>query len=371
MALIEYKLEYGATYATCTNVATDVQEVTTSVGRQRQLSQYGANTASVTIRYPNGYNSPVALFVTDTWVFISVRIDGGSYTRIFTGKIADVQVNYGIPYVSSVGQADFVTLSCEGNFALLGRAQGNNYAMPADTLQNQTGDVFDEAGLIVTAFSGYGAETLFPATTISSTWGDWLNRVLLTINGRMQDVNETVKVFNAFYKPTAFFGNFSDTANDATNHTYNNIQFSSYADNFYTQVSVDPESYAVQTVQTGVEPYRSYLVNTLNNSTSQALDYANYLLSTYSTRTLGIESVTCNLNGQNSDIPRYGAGHIGTALSVAFRGTTYQCVLEGVTYSGSPSNASATYYLSPADLNNYLILNDAVYGTLDNNKLGY
>jgi hypothetical protein len=46
-------------------------------------------------------------------------------------------------------------------------------------------------------------------------------------------------------------------------------------------------------------------------------------------------------------------------------------VLEGATFSGNPTQASATFYLSAQDLNNYLTLNDAVYGTLDNNKLGY
>lgn len=371
MALIEYRLEYGATYATCTNVASNVQQVTVNAGRQRQLDQYNANTASITLRYPTGYASPEPLFVTGTWVFVSVRIAGGSYTRIFTGKIADLQVNYGIPYAAGVGVADFVTLSCEGNFAILGRSQGNNYSMAANTLQIQTGKVLDETGQTVSVYSGYGAETQFPATTISGTWGDWINRVLLTMNGRMNDVNETITLQNAYLKFPAYFGNFSDVTNNSTLHSYDQIQFSSYADNYYTQVSVAPESYTAQIVQTGSKPFRTYQVNTLNNSTGQALDYANYLLSTYSTRSLRIESVTCNLNGQNGDIPRYGAGHMGCAITIAFRGTTFQAVLEGVTYSGTPENASATYYFSSQDLNNYLILDDAVYGKLDNNKLGY
>ena len=371
MALVEYKVEYGATYATCTNVATNVQNVTTNIGRQRQLDQYNANTASITMRYPTGYASPEPLFVTGTWIFLSVRLEGGSYTRIFTGKIADVQIDYGIPYALGVGAADYVTLVCEGNFAQLGRSQGNGYSMAANTLQIQTGKVFDETGITVSVFSGYGAEQAFPATTISSTWGDWVNRVLLTLNGRMNDVNETITIANAYYKITPYFGTFSDTTNNASLHSYSQIQFASYADNYYTQISVDPESYSEQIVQTGTKPFRTYQVNTLNNSASQALDYANYLLSTYSTRTLRIESVTCNLNAQNGDIPRYGAGHLGTAISIVFRGKTYQAVLEGVTYSGTPESASATYYFSGQDLNNYLILDDAVYGKLNENKLGY
>jgi hypothetical protein len=39
--------------------------------------------------------------------------------------------------------------------------------------------------------------------------------------------------------------------------------------------------------------------------------------------------------------------------------------------SATPESARYTFYLSPADLNAYLILNDTVFGRLDFNKLGY
>jgi hypothetical protein len=63
---------------------------------------------------------------------------------------------------------------------------------------------------------------------------------------------------------------------------------------------------------------------------------------------------------------------VGTAESVKFRGTTYQCLIEGAALSGTPQGGVyATYFVSGADLNNYLLLNNAVYGRLDFNKLGY
>jgi len=39
--------------------------------------------------------------------------------------------------------------------------------------------------------------------------------------------------------------------------------------------------------------------------------------------------------------------------------------------SATPENAFFTYYVSGADLNAYLILNNATFGKLDENKLGY
>jgi hypothetical protein len=112
-------------------------------------------------------------------------------------------------------------------------------------------------------------------------------------------------------------------------------------------------------------------VNTLNASTGQALDYANYLLSTYHTPALAISSVRVFLNDTAFN-PSYGCGDIATEVAVTFRGTTYQCIIEGAAFSGTPQGGVyATYFVSGADLNNYLLLNNAVYGRLDFNKLGY
>ena len=61
----------------------------------------------------------------------------------------------------------------------------------------------------------------------------------------------------------------------------------------------------------------------------------------------------------------------GTQVGVTFRGTTFQCLIEGVNMSATPNGALYTYYLSGADLNAYLILGSTTFGTLDNNRLGY
>jgi hypothetical protein len=49
----------------------------------------------------------------------------------------------------------------------------------------------------------------------------------------------------------------------------------------------------------------------------------------------------------------------------------FSCVIEGATMSATPESSTYTYYVSGADLNAYLILDNAVFGQLDNNKLGY
>ena len=62
---------------------------------------------------------------------------------------------------------------------------------------------------------------------------------------------------------------------------------------------------------------------------------------------------------------------IGARVNVTFRGTTYPCLIEGVSVSAYPEGARYTFDVSGADLNNYLVLDNSVFGKLNENKLGY
>ena len=377
MPLQTYTVSYSLDGISGFTALTNLQGIQISLGRGAQLDQVKASTATFELRYPTGYASPVTALVSGTYIKIE-NTTGSAYT-IWRGRISDVSARYGIPFVSGVGQADFLSVTCEGNFAAVGRMQGENYAMAAGGLSQQCLDAYNESGVEI-QFITSGGEPQMAATTVSSTWADWVARAALTVNARLWDSSTA----NGSWIVSPFFSNvstvnFSDTENNATNQIYNQINFDSLSDNFYTQIQVDPESYGVATVtQAGASlPYRTYQVNTLNNSTSQATDYANYLLANYGTAQFAISSFTCMAEAQSSfQLDKIGYQSLmpqapGTQVSVAFRGTTYQCIIEGVTMSATPAGASFTYFVSGADLNAYLILDNTVFGTLDNNKLGY
>jgi hypothetical protein len=158
---------------------------------------------------------------------------------------------------------------------------------------------------------------------------------------------------------------------------YDQISFGSYADNYYTQVTVDPESFAEATVQSGTAPFRTLLTNTFNASTAQATDYANYLLANYDEQGQALLSISCLAEAQstfkldNLFATGYPPIYPGTQVTVTFRGTVFNCVIEGVSMTATPESSRYTFYLSGADLNAYLILNNTVFGRLDYNKLGY
>jgi hypothetical protein len=377
MPLQTYTVSYSLDGISGFTALTNMQGIQISLGRGAQLDQVKASTATFELRYPTGYASPVTALVSGTYIKIE-NTTGSAYT-IWRGRISDVSARYGIPYAGGVGQADFLSVTCEGNFAAVGRMQGENYAMAAGGLSQQCLDAYNESGVQI-QFITSGGEPQMAATTVSSTWADWVARAALTVNARLWDASTALGswIVSPFFSNVSTV-NFSDTANNATNQIYNQINFDSLSDNFYTQIQVDPESYGVATVtQAGASlPYRTYQVNTLNNSTSQATDYANYLLANYGTARFAISSFTCMAEAQSSfQLDKIGYQNLmpqapGTQVSVAFRGTTYQCIIEGVTMSATPAGAQFTYYVSGADLNAYLILNNTTFGRLDYNRLGY
>ncbi len=379
MAIQTYAVKYY-TASTGEVALTNVVSINVNVGRQRQLDQYSTSTAEIVMRYPTGYASPIAALVPGTFIRIS---NTATDLANFVGRISNVQLKFDMPYSGGVGNGDYLSIMCEGGLGQFGRKSGNNYAMPADILTGQLGDVINETELVAFLDSGVGDEAL-SATTVNGTWADYLNLAALTLNARLIDVLEIqypTRVETTFVSPflvrdTAV--NFSDTTNNATNQVYDGITFASYADNFYTQVTVDPEVPAAQTVETGSAPFRTYTVNTLNATTGQALDYANYLLNNYKTPKVAISSISCLANAQNTmalddlgDGPFKCGRQIGKRVTVAFRGTTYPCIIEGYTFSAVPGEARYTYYVSAADLNAYLILDNATFGKLDSNRLGY
>jgi hypothetical protein len=373
---------YGVFYSTdglSFTALTDVQNIQFSIGRQAQLEQIKSSTGSFQMRYPTGYASPITDLVAGTRIRIQNITPDKPYT-VFSGRINNVTAEYGIPFSGGIGQADYLTVTFEGAFATLGRMQGNNYAMAAGTISAQALSAGSETGLDILRGGVQFDSQLLAATTISSTWADWLARVCQTTNSRISDSRSatSVTVVSPFDANVSTV-NFSDVANDATNQVYNNINFDSLADNFYTQVTVTPESFTAATVTNvgAVAPFRTYQTNTLNASTAQANDFANYLLSNYGTAKFAISSFSCIAEAQSSfQLDKIGkfndiSAAPGTQVGVTFRGVTYQCIIEGVNVSATPAGALFTYYVSGADLNAYMILNSQTFGKLDENKLGF
>ena len=369
-----YTVKYNSAFPSGSFTAlTNVQEIAFRGGRRSQLDAYNASTATIVAQYPSGYASPITALVPGTAIEILTPNVANPYG--IYGKIRNVNVTYGIPYAANVGVADYIEIEVEGAFAEAGRMNGASYAMAAGTLSTQITTMNAQTGL--TASSNTSQQ--MAATTITGTWGDWVNSSLVSINGRMADFGAIGGIFiRSPYVASTCTVNFSDTTNNATNQVYDQIRFDALADNYYTQVQVDPESYSIQTATKAgaTTPYRTLTVNTFNSSAAQAADLAAFLLSQYGTQKFALNQISCVAEAQTSfKLDKMGLSGtqelIGAKVNVTFRGTTYTCIIEGVSFNATPDGARWTYDVSGADLNNYLVLDDSVFGKLDNNRLGY
>lgn len=379
-----YKVKYSTDGVTFTGLS-DVQNISVRIGRNEQLAAYNASTAEIEIRYPTGFATPITALKTGTYLKIESPNWIDSSGGCFFGRIRDVRVRYGFPYVGGVGNADYLSISCEGFFAAVSRMSGENYAMASGAPQTQLTTAQGLNGTTSVYYRPSGTDPVLAATTISGTWGDWYNEVLTTINGRMWDTNaiNEVDIISPFYQnPIGISSDdvpvFSDTPT-TTQFTFDQMDFTSYADNFWNQAAVTGVGLSTVTVTASgaTAPYRTYSINTLNSSTGQATDYAQYLTSQYGTSQFRISSISCLMEAsqrnQKLDVlsDQSPASYPGMRVKVTFRGTTYQCIIEGFSISASPQSSRYTFHLSAAEQNNYLILNNAIFGQLDNNKLGY
>lgn len=370
MALQTYTVSYSLASTPSTLVTlSNVVSFAMKCGREKQLDDYSADTAQVVIRYPTGYVSPITALVPGN--IIRVKHDGsGEY--VYAGYISGVSVSYGIPYSGGVGNADFINISCESYFARFGRLEGNSQAITGGLFATVAADVLTYSGLTINPQTNALTQSV-SASTVTNTYGEWLSQYIRTINGRMAQAAAVI-----VYGPgdiVASSASFSDTANDATNQVYDNIEFSAFGDNYYTQVTVTPTVPAAQTVSSGAGPYRSLKFNTFSSTTTTALNLANFLLSQYSSTDVQISSISCLSEAQtsfklnNMGVPT--ALLIGMQVPIKFRGTTYYGIIEGYAMTATPESSRWTYYISGASLNSTLILNDTVFGKLGTGKLGY
>lgn len=163
---------------------------------------------------------------------------------------------------------------------------------------------------------------------------------------------------------------------------YQQFKRISAGQNFLNTVTVDPPVVANQTATnaTSVTAYgaRFNSVTTVNNTISEAQTRAQWLANSASNpNDLRFEVTFTDVMQVNAGVTsllnNYANGSIiyleyvvpGTATT-----TTETCSIEGISYSATPSQTVFTLYLSRMSVYAEFILDSALYGVLDQNRLG-
>jgi hypothetical protein len=297
---------------------------------------------------------------------------------MFQGRIVNVDIKYGM-----VTNEDSVTITAEGLQADLGRTQINGYAVSSATTGLQVFNTANSVGVYVGNVSSLSTGS---AQTYTGNLKAFVDTAVRTEQGRLRSTPTAPTALDMgnldfvgrgslFYGPTPTPEWSDGTLSSDTGYKYQQVKFKSASEDFYNSVTVEPLGLASQTSSSGTTPIFSYVAQSYDVSTSQALSLAQYIRFKYDTtnstpRELGFtisQQTTANAVWFLNLVSNF----LGLEINIILRGVRYYCVVEGVTITASPDDTRILFSVSSNETNDYLILDDAVYGRLDNNRLGF
>jgi hypothetical protein len=375
--------DWRVSFATSTTFTTlpNVQQISISNGRRRQIDDYGVDQLTVESIFPSSWTTTPKLGDNIiAWVYTTAYplYPSYNYWKMFQGRIVNVDIKYGM-----VTNEDSVTITAEGLQADLGRTQINGYAVSSATTGLQVFNIANSVGVYVGNVSSLSTGS---AQTYTGNLKAFVDTEVRTEQGRLRSTptaptNLTMGNLDFVGRGSLFYGQtptpeWSDgTLASDTGYKYQQVKFRSASEDFYNSVTVEPLGLASQTSSSGTTPIFSYVAQSYDVSTSQALSLAQYIRFKYDTTNSTPRELGFTISQQTTAnavlFLNLVSNFLGLEINIILRGVRYYCVVEGVTITASPDDTRILFSVSSNETNDYLILDDAVYGRLDFNRLGF
>ena len=369
----------GVTFVDLTSI---VESVNITRGRNRQLDQFNAGTATIAfnnqseILNPTNTASPYYPFVLPR---CPVQILANNIP-IYTGLVTDWNLDY------DISNKDMMYASCADNFTVLA-----NQALNAVTPSVQATGARINTILDLAEINYQGARSI---DTGSSTLGAFaIDQDTVCLN-YLQQVNTSEQgyLFMSSNGTLTFKGR-SSVLNPVAGATFNTdgtglpyqTLINQYGDELlYNYVITQSPAGAVQTTSsaTSIALYQAQqyaLTNLLNSTTTEVAGLGNYLLGKYQNPVLrftGLSTQLTALSTANQNIAlTLDLTSICTVIKNFVVGTpateTQTLIVSGVSHNITPGSHIISYTFESTDGNQYLTLNDTIFGTLDNNLLSF
>ena len=367
MARYEYTAGVGA------NILTNVQSMVVTKGRRLITDPFKAATAVVSGRDIS--NLP-AINIGDVFsITVQGTTDWPFPTDLFNGIVADVKLNYGI-----TPDLDTWQIYAEDTLAQAGRAFiGNNKSLTAgDTTLEAAQDVALDLGITVNLIfaDSQSASTVSATSVANDNLLNVLNTLIATEQGRLLGgfaSNKIGWVGRNWLTNATPEGTFTDgTLTASTTYTakFDSVTFFSAADNYATQVVTEPAGLTPQTAGTGD---RVFTLKTYDQTTTQAQNLADYVLASLDVSSDVPYELSVLAETTTNHFPLEAAADAakGYLLKIILRGVEHDCFVEGATVSVTPESSRFTYSLSSSASKVGFVLDSAMFGVLDTNKLGF
>lgn len=365
------------------DVTSMVQSITITRGRNRELEQFNAGTANIVFYDPTRIFDPLNTS-SPYYPFVGPRNPVSVYANgieIFCGFVGDWNIAYG-----KTDSASVISASCADAFTILANQNMNAWTPTAQATGARVSAVLDRPEVIYqgprsidTGSSTLGAYAVtdgqnvlqYLQTVTASEQGYFFiaGDGALTFRGRAASLNPSATV------------EFKD---DGTGVRYMQMT-NSYGDELlYNYIALDSPAGSPQTASdaTSIALYQAQQyskLDLLNSTTTELANMANYLLGRYKNpvvRFTGVETQLAALDATDQDAclsvdltdivsvtKSFGAGTPATV--------TQTLITSGVIHEIRPGSHVVRYTFESTDSNNYLTLNSAIFGTLDNNLLAF
>jgi hypothetical protein len=394
--VVSYATTLDGTYTALTGI----QSVSINRGRKRFQDPYGPTSCSIELIPANSYSTPL-----EVGQYIDVRVSNSASARAyFTGRISDVERDYSFPYNSGTGAApaDRIIITAYGAMGAIGQTGQAVYisSYTADAREVMINllepltifmDIIISVSGPTDPYNKLGVSATIPAGTTETNLNllNYCARAgqafIDEIDMERNDIGGDTFQVNA-YKSSSRTWTFSDSTTGTGIYKYTGINYLSGAESTFNEVRVEGYDTALtpQIENSGVgSPYNSLDYRTQLDSTTQMNSLAGYLLITQNetdptpivirTSTLvadGVESTTY-MPITGSPIDDFWWNNLnGAIVTIEFRGTTVEAVVQGVNINFYESHANLEFYLSPF-LGAAFTLNSTLLGVLDTNRLGY
>jgi len=375
----------GLAYADLTTL---VQSINITRGRNRQLDQFNAGTATISF-----YNASRILDPLNTasiyYPYVLPRcpvIINANGVPIYTGLITDWNLDY------DMANKDIMYASCSDNFTVLANQQLNAHTTTAELSSTRISTV-----LAYTEIAYQGAKSI---GTGSSTLGGTAASASFSIS---QDTNllnylQLITTSEQGYlymsaAGTLTFKGRSSVLNPVASATFNTtgtaIPYQTLINQFgdellYNYVVTQSPAGAAQTTSdaASIALYQAQqyaLLDLLNSTTAEVAALGNYLLGKYQNPVLrftGLSTQLASLSTANQNLLfSLDLTNVTTVEKNFVTGTpltdSQTLIISGISHSIQPGSHIVSYTFEATDGNQYLTLDDPIFGTLNNNLLAF
>lgn len=362
MAVAE-KIVVTAERITGTTVAiSNIQGFTLTSGRTNIDDNYRAGRGVLSGRVP----SSLPTLLIDDYVRVTLSLSnssGGLGSISYELRVTDVDITYGI-----VAAEDTWSISLEDAFGLLGRAlvstsvaDGTLTTTAAQAIVTQVPDAsFFTAGTATTTKTNAATFDNGNALDAFQTYANTEWAYVLANGNGIRWFARNAWVDNA--QVVAF-------ADDGTGLKFQTLAFNTLSEATADRVVINVRGGSPAVAGTGSIGLD---LDSYSQTAGEALNLAQYVLAVFSSTEPRPFQLSYLLNYQEAtDLlvpidPNY-----PKQVELDFRGGVYTAFVLGFTLSVTPEACRATLNLLPSQSVQFLILDDAVFGKLNENKLGF